>query len=217
MILVFNPDDSYIHKVLVVAHEAGVLDRLQLRALDPFGADTDVWKYSALGKAPMLILDDGSPLYGGLIVCEYLDSLSPGRRLFPQDASRWRALRLMVLGDAMFDATALMRVEGQRPRAEWHLDYLARERRKVVGALDEMEREAPVFAKEPFHIGHVCMAGGISYVATRNPIKDLKIAPGDETFEWRANLPALAAWYDAITMRPSLAFKLGRCANILST
>lgn len=208
MKLIFNPDDSYIHKVLVTAHEAGVIDRLDFVALDPFGSETQIWKYSPLGKSPMLILDDGSPLYGGLQVCEYLDSLSSGARLFPQGRERWRALRLMVLGDAMFDATALMRVEGRRPRAEWHLDYLERERRKVLGALDEMAGEVSRFVGEPFHIGHVCMAGGISYLDTRNPIKDLRLFPGDESFSWRANRHALSAWYDRIVLRPSLAFKL---------
>jgi glutathione S-transferase len=209
MKLVFTPNPDYIHKVLVVAHEAGVTDRLTFERTRPFEENTTIWRYNPFGKVPVLILDDGEPLFGGLVICEYLDSLSvTGKSVYPAGAARWPALRQMMLGDGMFDATTLLRVEGWRDPAVWNREYMLRERRKIVNALDRMEQEAPDFAAAPFHIGHVCMAGGLSYLDLRNPIREHALEPGDADFDWRAGRPRLAAWYDAVRTRPSLRYKV---------
>jgi glutathione S-transferase len=64
MKLVFTPNPNYVHKVLVVAHEAGVLERLKFERQVPFDADTRIWDYNPLGKVPVLVMDDGESLYG---------------------------------------------------------------------------------------------------------------------------------------------------------
>lgn len=209
MRLLFTPNPEYIHKVLVVAHEAGVLERLEFERQVPFDEDTTVGDYNPLGKVPTLIMDDGEPLYGGLVICEYLDSLSiTGKRVFPQDDSRWLALRQMVTGDGMFDATTNLRVESWRDQAVWNRYYMDRERTKILRCLDQMERDAAGFSGDVFHIGHICFAGGLSYLELRNPIRDTALEPGDAEFEWRNGRPKLAAWYDAIQSRPSIAYRV---------
>ena len=209
MKLIFTPNPDYIHKVLVVAHEAGVTDRLTFERTRPFESDTSIWRYNPFGKVPVMIRDNGDPLFGGLVICEYLDSLSvTGRSVYPTGEKRWPALRQMSLGDGMFDATTLLRVEGWRDSAVWNREYMLRERRKVINALDRMEMEAPVFAGEAFHIGHICMAGGLSYLDLRNPIREHALIDGDGAFDWRAGRGALSGWYDAIRARPSFQFKV---------
>jgi glutathione S-transferase len=206
--LVFTPNPKYIHKVLVVAHEAGILDRLTFERSVPFDDDTTIWRFNPFGKVPCLILDNGEPLFGGLVICEYFDSLSTtGKSVYPKGDARWPALRQMMTGDGMFDATTNMRVEGWRKPEDRHADYMLRERRKVINALDRMELEAPQFAPAPFHIGHICMAGGISYLELRNPIQEHGMEPDDKTFDWRAGRPRLAAWYDEICTRPSMQYR----------
>lgn len=209
MKLIFTPNPAYVHKVLVVAHERGVLDRLQLQRSVPFDEDTTIWAYNPLGKVPCLILADGQPLFGGLVICEYLDSLGvSGASVYPAGEARWTALRQMVLGDGMFDATTLVRVESWRPREVWNLDYMRRERRKILNALDRMELEVPQFRTAPFHIGHICMAGGLSYLDLRNPIRECGLEPGDAEFDWRAARPQLAAWFEEIQTRPSIQHRV---------
>jgi len=209
MKLVFTPNPAYVHKVLVVAHERGLLGRLELTRSVPFDEDTSIWRYNPLGKTPCLILDDGQPLFGGLVICEYLDSIGvAGSPLYPTGEARWAALRQAALGDGMFDATTLVRVESWRPRGDWHLDYMLRERRKIMNALDRMELEAPRFRQAPFHIGHVCMAGGLSYLELRNPVRDCDLEPGDSEFEWRDGRPNLAAWFDEVLTRPSVQHRV---------
>jgi len=207
MKLVFTPNPEYIHKVLVVVYEGDILDRLEFARTRPFDAET-IWDYHPMGKVPALVLDNGDPLYGGLVICEYLDSLSTtGKHVFPTGDARWPALRQMVLGDGMFDATTLLRVEGWRDKADWNMDYMLRERRKIIGCLDRMNEEAPQFKDADFHIGHICMAGGLSYLDLRNPIREHVIVKGDDAFDWREGRPDLAAWYDAILERPSLKWR----------
>mgnify|MGYP001817772843 CR=1 FL=1 len=208
MRLLYTPNPEYIHKVLVVAHEAGVLDQIETERQVPFAEDTSIQDHNPLGKVPSMILDNGEPLYGGLVICEYLDALSTtGRRIFPQDDSRWRALRQMVLGDGMFDATTNMRVESWRGPEGWHVDYLARERAKIMRCLEQMNKDAATFAPDDFHIGHVCFAGGLSYLDLRNPVKEVALEAGDADFTWQDRWPTLAAWYESVLSRPSIAYR----------
>ena len=209
MKLLFTPNPEYIHKVLVVAHEAGVIDRLEFERQVPFDPDTSVQETNPLGKVPAFLTDEGEPLYGGLVICEYLDSFAPQERsLFPPPPHRWQALRQMVLGDGMFDATTNMRVESWRGEETWHEDYLARERAKIVRCLNAMEADAKAFNSDAFHIGHVCFAGGISYLDLRNPIREVGLESGDDDFDWRSGRPALSDWYDSIQSRPSIAYRI---------
>jgi glutathione S-transferase len=100
MKLVFTPNPEYIHKVLVVAHEAGISDRLTFERTRPFAEDTSIWKFNPFGKVPVLIMDNGDPLFGGLVICEYFDSLSvTGKSVYPKGDARWPALRQMMLGE----------------------------------------------------------------------------------------------------------------------
>lgn len=209
MKLVFTPNPDYIHKVLVVAHEARVLNRLELERTRPFDEHSTIWRYNPFGKVPCLLMDNGEPLFGGLLICEYLDSLSTtGRSVYPKGAARWPALRRAWLGDGMFDATTLLRVEGWRDPAVWNRQYMLRERRKIVNALDRMESEAGDFSGLPLDIGQICMAGGISYLELRNPIREHALEPGDAEFEWRRGRVRLADWYDRIIEMPSVRYKV---------
>jgi len=209
MKLVFTPNPKYIHKVLVVAYEAGLLDRLGLERSVPFDTDTTIWNYNPLGKVPCLVLDDGRSLFGGLIICEYLDSLSvTGTQVFPSGVGRWSALHQAMLGEGMFDATTNMRVEGWRSSKEQHTDYMLRERRKIINCLNEMNKEIPQLENTEFHIGHICVAGGLSYLDLRNPIQEHAMADGDAEFDWRSERAALSDWYDSVQQRPSIAHKV---------
>ena len=212
MKLIFTPNPEYIHKVLVTAHEAGVIDKLTMERQVPFDEDTNIWKYNPLGKVPAFITPDGKPLYGGLVICEYLDSFNTKAPLFPKDGTRWEALRQMITGDGMFDATTLIRVESWRPKETWHTDYMLREKRKIMGAMRLLEEDAKEWLKKPsvFHIGHVTTVGGLSYLNLRNPIRDAKIEPGDADFEWRKFAPTLSKWYDSVQDRPSIKFRLSK-------
>ncbi|MSO65827.1 MAG: hypothetical protein EXQ85_08550 [Alphaproteobacteria bacterium] len=213
MKLVFTPYPHYIHKVLVVAAEAGVLDRLGFIRQVPFAPEGEICEYNPLCKVPAFVLDGGEPLYGGLVICEYLDSLrTSGPSLFPTDASRWRVKRQMMLGDGLFDATTLLRVLSWKDKDKWDREYMARERRKIRTSLDHMERDAAQFEVGAFHIGHVCFAGGLSYLGLQCPVNKVALVAGDEAFDWRVGHPRLEAWYDEVIKRPSMDMNAAHAA-----
>ncbi|MSO64524.1 MAG: glutathione S-transferase [Alphaproteobacteria bacterium] len=206
MKLVFSGND-YVHKVLVVAAEAGVLDQLEFVVNNPIDEQAIIWDYNPLGRHPVLVLDDGLVLYSGLLSCEYLDSLSKGRRLFPQDGTRWKALTQMVLGDGLFDAVSRLSVQLLRPAAERPQADMRRDRKRVLHSLAIMDRAAAAFSADDFHIGHVCFAGGLSFMELRRPLQRLDLDPGDAALDWRPQHPTLAAWYVRVIQRPSLQLR----------
>ena len=84
----------------------------------PFSGDPELARVSPLGKVPALITDDGERLYDSPVICEYLDSLHDGARIFPPAGdARWRALRLQALADGILDAAILKMLE-QRKRQQ---------------------------------------------------------------------------------------------------
>ncbi len=212
MKLVFTPNPEYIHKVLVTAQEAGALDKLHMERQVPFDEDTEIWKYNPLGKVPSFVMDNGKPLFGGLLICEYLDSFNKTAPLFPKDDTQWDVRRQMITSDGVFDATTLIRVESWRDKAVWNVDYMVRERRKIMLALKLLNEDAKEWLKNPkrFHIAHVTTAGSLSYLSLRNPITDCKLEPGDGEWDWKKEFPVLGGWYDGILSRPSLAFRLSK-------
>lgn len=208
MTLVFSGND-YVHKVLVVAAEAGVLDRIDFVVNNPVENGAAIWDYTPLGRHPVLVLGDGLVLYSGLLSCEYLDSLQPDaeRRLFPQGEKRWRALAQMALGDGLFDAVSALSVAALRPTIERDGWAMRRDRDRVMGALVQMQEDARNFVPGDLHIGHVCFAGGLSFLDRRRPLEELRLVPEDEVFDWRRRHAVLADWYEHILDRPSMRLR----------
>jgi glutathione S-transferase len=206
MKLLFHGRD-FIDKVLVVAAEAGVLDQLEFIIQQPFDEDAIIWEYNPLGRHPALVLDDGVVLYHGLLCCEYLDSLSSGRRLFPQDETRWKAVSQAILADGLFDATSALVVQALRAPEDRSRPDMLRHRKRIFHVLPAMNDHAAAFGPDDFHIGHVVFASGLNYYDRRQPLRRVELDPADAAFDWRAEHPTLASWYDRICERPSLQIR----------
>src|SRR5262249_30120247 len=104
MKLMWSSRSPFVRKVMVAAHEVGVAGRIATERV-VVAADkpnAQVMALNPLSKIPTLVLDDGTALYDSRVICEYLDALHDGPRLFPADpAARWRALRRQALGDGV--------------------------------------------------------------------------------------------------------------------
>ena len=85
MKLHYNPASPYVRKVRVLAFETGLMGDIELVSvtLTPTSPDAKLCSDNPIGKIPTLVREDGGPLYDSRVICEYLDSLHDGARMFP--------------------------------------------------------------------------------------------------------------------------------------
>jgi glutathione S-transferase len=195
MKLHWSPRSPFVRKVMVVAHELGLADRLEcVRTVAATTKPNDVLMMdNPLSKLPTLVLADGMMIYDSPVICEYFDSLHDGPKLFPADLrERMTALRWQALGDGMLDFLLLWRNELTRPPAQQSEPHLATYRVKRAKALESLEREAAAIEQTPFAIGHITLGCALSYIDFR--------FEGDT---WREQHSRLAAWHAKVAARPS--------------
>jgi glutathione S-transferase len=193
MKLHWSPRSPFVRKVMIAAHETGVVDRLTcVRTVVAMTApNAALLPDNPLNKIPTLVLDDGSPLYDSGVICEYLDTLHEGPKLFPTDPkTRWVTLRRHALGSGLLDLLILWRNERERPQpSQPHLDAYAV---KYRAALNALEVETPAIVATPFGIGHIAIGCALSYA-------DFRFAD----LGWRKGHPKIAAWHASFAQRPS--------------
>ena len=113
MKLLYQTHSPYARKVLVAAHEMGLAGRVEVshHETSPTQRNDTVFAANPLGKAPVLITDDGLALFDSSVICEYLDGLHGGPALIPAEGSeRWNVLRLQALAQGLCDAGIALRL-----------------------------------------------------------------------------------------------------------
>lgn len=197
MRLSYSVTSPYVRKVLVVALEAGVADRIEKVATDPWSKDTDLPASNPLNKVPTLMTEEGEALFDSPVICEYLDSLSKGAGplLPPPGPARWQALRQQALADGICDAAILRRLDSQRPTEQQSEGWQNRQRDAVTRACDLLESEAAAGALGAAPtIGTLAVACALGYLDFRWSHED-----------WRQGRAALTRWNNAFAKRPSIA------------
>jgi glutathione S-transferase len=196
MKLYFNAASPYVRKVRLLIREAGLESRVDevQTAVSPVKANEDLALANPLMKIPTLVTDDGLALFDSPVICEYLDSLSGSRMLFPAPGpARWSALRQQAVADGILDAAILVRYEmAFRPKELHWPGWMDSQRLKWRQGLDFLEQDAGALGAEP-------TIGTLAVVATLGWL-DFRYADDD----WRVNRPNLAAWFASFSMRPSV-------------
>ncbi len=196
MRLYTSPASPFGRKVAVVLHETGLWPRVERRDLttSPIDQNPALVAVNPLGKIPCLELDDGTVLYDSRVICEYLDGLHEGPRLFPAAGpERFTALRLQALADGVLDCAVGTRYETfLRPEALRWPEWIAGQKLKIARALDRLEEECASFATR-IDIGTLAVACALGYL-------DFRFAED----RWRDGRPQLAAWYERMAQRPSM-------------
>jgi glutathione S-transferase len=183
----------FVRKVMVVAHEHGLVDRIELvpTTVSPVQTNESLAPENPLMKVPSLTTDDGQVLFDSPVICEYLDSLAGGRKLFPAaGAARWTALCQQALGDGILDALILCRYETTRPEDRRWEGWTDGQMKKAHQGLAAAERED---LSGPRTIGQVTLGCTLGYLDFRFP---------DDG--WRQRHPRLAAWYREVEQLPSM-------------
>lgn len=182
---------------MVFAHETGLADQIEIIPTDARAGSSELSRENPLGKVPTLVTDGGEALFDSRVICEYLDGLHDGRKLFPAvGGERFQALRLQALADGIMDAAVLRIYENVRPENERSPGWLVKQKKKVDGGLDALEEEVDGFG-DVLNIGLLAVGCVLGYL-------DFRFADDN----WRAGHPALADWFETIIDRPSMSATL---------
>lgn len=196
MKLYWSSRSPFVRKVMIFAHECGLAGRLEcVRTVVAMSRpNLELLHTNPLGKIPTLVLDDGTALYDSAVICEYLDSLHHGRKLFPAaGAERWTALRRHALGNNLMDNLMLWRNEMLRPQPQQSPETLAAFDVKVRNAITALDREADALAATPVDIGHVAIGCALGYA-------DFRFSG----IGWRSGHARIARWQETFAQRPSM-------------
>jgi len=193
--LFYAPPSPYVRKALVVAHEVGLRERIELvpAAAHPINRDRAVVAHNPLGKIPTLLTDDGTALYDSNVICEYLNELANGTLIPARGPARWTALTEHALADGILDAAVLVRYETVlRPEALRWNDWITGQMEKVTSSLDLIERRAAGFG-DRVDLGTIAVGCALGYL-------DFRYA----SLAWRDKRPEAAAWFERFGARPSM-------------
>jgi glutathione S-transferase len=195
MKLYYAPTSPYVRKVIVLAMERGLDDRLELVPTNPFSEDSGLRAFNPISKIPTLELDDGQILIESTLICEYLDGLHNGAKLFPSDETRVDVLNRTALADGLVTAGIACRVEKEmRPAELFWQDYFDRHMKSMLGAISVLEKDADKYsAADDFDIADISLACGLGWVDFRFP-----------DVGWRNDNPAIADWFETFSDRPSM-------------
>ena len=192
MKLFMTPRSPFVRKVRVTMIETGLDKSIEEIPVNLEQPPPALAEHNPLGKVPALVRDDGMVLMDSPLICEYLDSLSVGQKLYPAGDARWVALRQLALADGVLEALTARRHEARRPEALRSADAMAKQRVKSDRGLAVLEREAEQLTG-PLTIGQIAVGCLLGYL-------DFRFA--DEP--WRSGHPRLARWFDEFVKRPSM-------------
>lgn len=200
MKLLYTPIAGYVHTVEAVIHYGELQNLIVPAPTKPFDADTPLSSINPLGKVPTLQLEGGEYLAGGPVIYEYLDSLHRRRHLYPAKGSqRWTTLRQAWMADGLFDTFVLIIIESWLPAEQQRAAYIARCWGKIVGVLDQIERDVPGYAR--IDIGQMRTVGALQFLRLKMKQVGTAAQGVDPGFDFTVGRPALAAWFKTMARK----------------
>jgi glutathione S-transferase len=199
MKLYHSPASPFVRKVVVLLHELGKADAVELVTVTTTALDSDAGLMAAnpLARLPSLQRPEGGTLYDSRVITTYLDDLFGGG-LYPQGTARWDVLTLEATGDGIMDSAVSMVYEGRlRPESQQSPDWVEAQWSKVSRALDVLNERWMSHLSAPLNMGQVSVACALSYLDFRLSVRD-----------WRQGREALAAWHAQFEARASMQASL---------
>lgn len=186
----YSAASPYVRKCVAVALHHGLpLERVPS---NPHLSPDHLLADNPLSKVPSLVTDEGLALNDSPIICEYLDHIGAGPKLFPAPGpARWKALAMAALADGILDAAVGRRMSSQLPQDEARQKYDARQKAAITRALDALETGE---LSGPLDIGRLGVVCALGYLDFRFGHED-----------WRPGRPRLAAFYEAQMKNPIFA------------
>jgi glutathione S-transferase len=194
MKLLYQTHSPPARKVLVLAYEVGIAERIKVvhHETSPTRRNEEVFAENPLGQVPILLRPGLPSIFDSDVICAYIDTLHDGRRLIPPAGeARWQALRIQAIAQGLSSTGGALRWETvRRPEALRYPPLRDGFIEKLIASYDWLDRELDV--DSPIHIGHIALATALSWIEFR------------ELPSFRENRRRLTAWFDAFESRPSM-------------
>ncbi len=196
MQLHYMPNSPFARKVVAVAKETGQIDRITLVATEavPVKPNSALTAINPLTRVPVLVLADGRSIVDSRVICEYLDSLHDGAKIFPiEPGPRLTALQQQAIADGICEAVSINIYEFYvRPKELGWQAWQRAHTNKTRTALRYFEAQMDDVIGQ-VTIGTLSIACALAVIDYAMPDLD-----------WRTEVPTLAAWYAEFNQRPSL-------------
>lgn len=197
MKLLWSPRSPFVRKVMILLHELGRVDEVELiRAVAvPRGQpNPEIMSKNPLGRIPVLLRAGKEPVLESGQICECLAwDFEGGEALVPHTGeAREIQMRWQALGDGLMENLLLYRIEktGAAGGDEQRLVSLGA---KVTACFSTLNEDALRLAQTPFGIGQIAVICALGQA-------DFRFADS----AWRQRYPALAQWHLGSSERASI-------------
>lgn len=194
MKLIGSLTSPFVRKVRVVLAEKKIDYEFQIDS--PWLPESKVPNVNPLGKIPVLLLDDESPLFDSRVIVEYIDNVTPNSKLYPAtNRERTEVKRWEAVADGICDAAASAFLEAKRPKKQQSPEWIERQRDKVTRGLAFMAEQ---LGEKPHCMGtHLSLAD----IAVGSALGYLSFRFAD--IDWPETHPNLGKLYAKLMARPS--------------
>lgn len=193
MKLYYTKRSPYARKVLIVAHELGLIDDIEVIGTNLADKPESLLTANPIGKIPTLVTKNGDTYYDSNSICTYLDSLTERSILFPQGGyDRPRIENLRALSDGLMDVTVSCFLESVRPEE-------IRSKTRIVRYLDTISKILNHINEKVDEYGTELNAATISLISAIG-YDDFRLPHID----WRLANPQLEHWEKQFSERPSV-------------
>ncbi len=196
MKLIIAKPSPYARKARVALQEKAIACEIAVE--NPWLPQTTINDANPLGKVPALVLDNGDAIHDSKVIFEYLETLAAPPPLIPADASaRIVHKQIEAIADGICDAVVLIALEGARAEDKRSADWIARQHKKIVAGVHELERalgQREWFTDFGFGLAEIASVCALEYIDFRYP-----------QFQWRESAPGLVGLHARVSARPSFA------------
>lgn len=195
MKLYHSPLSPFVRKVMVVLHETGQLDDVEIVpvATTPIAPMEELLAKNPLAKIPALERNDGPTLYDSRVICAFLEARG-GDKLYPSGARKWETLTLEATAEGILDAAVSITYEGRmRPMEKQWDGWTDAQWSKVMGGCAAINTRWMSHLNGPLDMGQISVGCALGYLDLRHDARN-----------WRKGNDALAAWYEVFEERESM-------------
>ena len=194
MKLIYSPASPFVRKTVVLAHELGMIDKIELVPVATTALNTANEAKSAnpLGKIPVLLRDNDTSLFDSRVICRFLNDMAEGN-LYPSD-NLYDVLTLEALADGMMESAVSMVYEKRlRAQEQQSPDWIEAQWGKVTSALATLDQGQMSALNGSLNMGQIGVACALSYLDFRHSDRN-----------WRKDHAQLSDWHTAFCDRKSM-------------